>query len=63
MTIFADTILHFSELSLPEETIHGEKKFVKTSYVPLGVVAAIGPWNCMTLSCSCAGEDAKTDHF
>ena len=47
MKAFADTILHFSELTLPEETVHDESKFVRTSYVPLGVVAAIGPWNCM----------------
>lgn len=49
MKIFADTIQHFAALTLPEETVRSESKFVRTSYVPLGVVAAIGPWNCRIL--------------
>jgi acyl-CoA reductase-like NAD-dependent aldehyde dehydrogenase len=36
---------HHLGLELPEERIEDEEKVITTRYVPLGVVAAICPWN------------------
>ncbi|TAQ85515.1 hypothetical protein B7494_g6171 [Chlorociboria aeruginascens] len=45
MTI--DTVLHFTELQLPERTVLDEEKskVVRTTHEPIGVAAAICPWN------------------
>lgn len=37
-----------ASLKLPEERIEDDEKVVTTRYVPLGVAAAICPWNCKT---------------
>ncbi|KAI9869177.1 MAG: hypothetical protein M1830_005466 [Pleopsidium flavum] len=37
--------LHHAELKLPEERVEDDEKVITTRYVPLGVAAAICPWN------------------
>ncbi|ODM22142.1 hypothetical protein SI65_02988 [Aspergillus cristatus] len=39
------TFSNFSLLELPEERIEDEERVITTRYVPVGVVAAICPWN------------------
>lgn len=39
------TFLHHASLTLPEEKIEDSDKVITTRYTPLGVVAAICPWN------------------
>lgn len=36
---------HHLQLQLPEEILEDEERFITTRYVPIGVVAAICPWN------------------
>lgn len=47
ISIAVDTILHFAELHKPSETVLDEatSKVVQTTHEPIGVVAAICPWN------------------
>ena len=41
----ADMFSHHATLELPTETFEDDEKLVTTTYVPLGVVGAICPWN------------------
>ncbi len=37
---------HHCKLKMPEEVVEDDEKIITTRYTPLGVVAAICPWNC-----------------
>ena len=45
VSMVKDMIKHHATLNLPVETYEDDEKSVTTSYVPLGVVGAICPWN------------------